>query len=142
MDIRPSDGILDFGCGLGAFADRIVSCSYVGYDSAPGMVARARLDHPLDRFTNEWPAGRFDHVVAVGPFNLPDGWSKQATFHTLRHLWDTTGCRSLIVSLYAGEDRRCLRYTENELIILGHSLSWDVTVERWRANDLMLAVRR
>lgn len=144
--LRPSgaarERVLDFGCGTGALYECVpIGCMYVGYDWSGGMVFRARREHPdADLFTSAWPPGRFECVAAIGTFNLPG--SKQHTFHTLRHLWDTARCRVLVASLYAGTDDRCLIYTEKELEHLGRELSHDVTVERHRPNDLLLVARR
>lgn len=141
VDICAGDRLLDFGSGTGAFADLLpASVDYLGYDWAPGMVERATRDHPGRAFTSDWPAGRFDAVVAIGPFNLPG--SKQQTWHTIRHLWDTTGCRTLAVSLYAGDDDRCLSYTEVEAERAGGELGYGALVERHRHNDLLLVARR
>lgn len=145
LDPKPGESLLDFGCGTGDLCELLAdSVYYVGFDSAPGMIERARVEHGADErlFLIEHPARLFDLVACVGPFNLPDGWSKQMTWHTLRHLWDTTGCRTLAVSLYAGDDECCLQYTEVEARVCGRQLGYDVTVERIRMNDLLMVARR
>lgn len=139
------DRVLDWGCGTGALSEVVPGfCGYHGYDWASGMVERARRDHPGVSFSTRAPSSleRFDLVACVGPFNLPHGWSKQRTWAVLRHLWDTTRCRALAVSLYSGSDPRCLIYTEAEAEACARDLSWDYEVTRHRANDLLMAVRR
>lgn len=143
LTLRTDDRLLDFGCGTGAFSDVLPeTVAYVGFDWSEGMIGRARADHPGRRFTRDFPGGKFDHVVCIGPFNLPDGWSKQHTWHTIRHLWDTTGCRTLVASLYSGLDKRCLVYTKHELERCGLDLGVDVKVRLHRHNDLLLVARR
>lgn len=143
LELRSGDRLLDFGCGTGAFEERLpADVDYLGYDWAPGMVIRAGLDHPGRRFTRDYPSGRFDLVVAIGPFNLPQSWSKPHTWHLLRHLWDSTGCRTLVASLYAGDDPRCLRYTVAELERAGRELGYGAAVDAHRHNDLLLVANR
>jgi hypothetical protein len=140
---RQFDSVLDWGCGTGEFSSWLpADVSYVGYDSAKGMVIRAGHEHPSRRFQAFWPAEHFDLVACVGPFNLADRWSKQHTFHTIRHLWDTTNCRTLAASLYAGDDPNCLSYTADELDTLGRQLGYDTYVARIRHNDLLFVARR
>lgn len=142
--IEPKDGerLLDFGCGTGAFADVLPpSIDYVGYDSAAGMVIRASREHPRCVFQSWEPHLAFDVTVCIGPFNLPCPSGKQVVWQTLRRLWDGTG-RALAVSLYAGQDERCLVYGEDEVNDHLGGLSHDVTVERWRPNDILAVVRR
>jgi hypothetical protein len=140
---QPCDSLLDWGCGTGALSELLpAGVFYVGYDAAEGMVVRAGREHPNRRFQSFWPAHHFDLVACVGPFNLADRWSKQHTFHTIRHLWDTTGCRALGASLYAGDDPNCLSYTPDELDTLGRHLGYDTFVARIRHNDLLFAARR
>lgn len=143
--IAPRDGdrLLDFGCGTGAFAELLPDgVDYLGCDWAPGMITRARREHPSRTFAVEPPASHFDVVVCIGPFNLPDRWSKQRTFHTIRHLWDTTGCRVLAASLYSGRDENCLIYSDAEVDAVGRQLSHHREVTRIRHNDLLLVARR
>lgn len=140
---RPGDRLLDYGCGTGALTGHLpAGVVYVGFDWADGMIDRAREDHSGYTFTAVEPTGRFDLVAVVGTFNLSHRWSKQRTFHTLRHLWDATGCRTLAASLYAGTDDRCLIYTVEELEACGRSLTWDARAVRIRHNDLLLVARR
>lgn len=143
VNAQPLERLLDFGCGTGGYTAHVPErVSYVGYDFSPGMVARATRDHPGFWFTADWPGGGLDIVIAAGCFNLPGNWSKSHTWHTLRHLWDTTGCSTLAVSLYAGDDDRCLIYDEQEVHdrLLGESYLGTVT--RWRPNDLLAVLQR
>jgi len=143
LEPRAGDRLLDYGCGTGALTEHLPEgVTYLGYDWAKGMVARARAEHAEHAFTDHGPLGQYDLVALIGPFNLPGNWSKQHTWHTLRHLWDTTGCRRLALSLYAGNDERCLQYTEHEVASHGASLSYYARLERWRHNDLLLTVSR
>lgn len=145
LDPQDGDAFLDFGCGTGELSTWLPDgVRYYGYDTAPGMVERANEQHGQEgrTFSVYWPHGHFDLVACVGCFNLPDCWSKLSTWHTLRHLWDSTDCRALAVSLYAGDDEHCLRYTDDEVHECGRELHWGATVERILPNDLLLTVRR
>lgn len=143
LDPQPNDRLLDWGCGTGELADLVPGdVEYVGYDWADGMVIRAGREHPGRVFQGWWPTGVFDLVACVGPFNLPMSGGKQDTWRTLRHLWDTTACRTLAVSLYAGGDERCVAYTGAEAAAAGAQLAARVTVDQIRDNDLLLTVRR
>lgn len=140
---EPGDRLLDFGCGTGELSAHLApDVDYVGYDYATGMVIRASRDHPDRRFQAWLPTGVFDLVAAVGCFNLRDGWSKERTWHTLRHLWEQTCCRTICASLYCGADPSCLSYTGAEAARAGADLGFHVRVDQIRGNDLLLTVRR
>ncbi len=147
LDPRPGERLLDYGCGTGALCELVPDgVEYVGYDWAEGMIERARREHQGRTFFDRWRLRRYDLVACVGPFNLPDGWTKSDTWFRLSRLWRLTG-RALAVSLYAGDDPDCLRYTEDELMMFAAtSFELDdrlaVEVKRWRPNDLLLVLRR
>jgi cyclopropane fatty-acyl-phospholipid synthase-like methyltransferase len=142
LDPQPGDSLLDWGSGTGEFCRYLpADVGYVGFDFAEGMVIRAAREHPDHHFQAWEPMHAFDLVAAVGPFNLPENWSKQMTFATLRRLWDRTG-RTLCVSLYAGQDERCLIYTEEECERFGSGESYRWNLDRWRPNDLILTLDR
>lgn len=139
---QPGELLLDYGCGTGALSEFIYDgIDYVGVDWADGMIARAAAEHPGRRFTTAFP-GHADLVACVGTFNLPGHWSKEHTWHAIRWLWDMTGCRSLAVSLYAGEDERCLIYTPREARRCARNLGYHAYVRHSRHNDLLLEAHR
>lgn len=143
LDPQTDDRLLDWGCGTGELCELLpADVAYVGYDWASGMVIRAGHDHPGRLFQAWPPAGVFDLVACVGCFNLTDNWSKERTWHTIRHLWDATGCRTLAVSLYCGGDPNCLTYTGAEAARCGAQLCYAVTVDQIRDNDLLMVARR
>ncbi len=143
LDPQEGDSLLDWGCGTGELCELLpADIRYVGYDWSSGMVIRAERDHPGRKFQS-WPVvGTFDLVACIGCFNLPQGWHKTRTWHTLRHLWDQTMCRTLAVSLYCGDDPNCLSYTGAEAARAGACLGYTVTVDQIRDNDLLLVVKR
>lgn len=135
--------ILDYGSGTGELCRYLAAdVLYVGVDTSPGMVARARLEYP-DRQFQTWEPNplRCDLTICLGPWNLADNWSKGKTYAALRRLWDGT-TRALVASLYAGDDLRCLRYTEGELEGFASRESYNWSVERWRPNDLLMVLDR
>lgn len=141
LNLQPGERLLDYGCGTGRLAEFLPGgVDYVGVDWAEGMRLRARLEHPSARIVEKVPFGRFDAVACIGVFNLPG--TKQDAFHTIRWLWETTGCRVLVASLYAGDDPACLSYTEAEAVRCGALLAYHVTVERILPNDLLLRITR
>lgn len=149
----PGETLLDFGCGTGAFAAWLPpSIEWFGWDWAEGMRARARdelcmrdnctvLEHdPLDRETE---VATFHHVVAIGPFNLADGWSRDRTWDTVRALWEIAD-RSLIVSLYRGTDPDTMSYDPVELLEAIERCGprrWRIDAT-YRDNDMLLVMRR
>jgi len=119
LDLRHDDTLLDFGCGTGEFApwveDSAFPVRYFGWDWAPGMVERARREHPHASFLDGWAyAYEFDHIVAIGVFNLHHNWSQLQTAETIDRLWRVTR-RTLVVSLYRGDDEQCIHYTPSFL---------------------------
>ena len=142
LDPQPGDRLLDWGCGTGGLSDLVApGVNYTGFDSAMGMVERARRDHPGRRFQDWEPRGDFDLVAAVGPFNLPDHWSKEMTWYTLRRLFDRTD-RRLVASLYAGSDPSCLSYTLEESDRFDKGQGFRAFADKWRHNDILVVLER
>lgn len=134
---RFGESLLDFGCGTGALCDYLPNTvDYIGYDWAEGMLVRARREHPGATFRDS-PVGSFDLTVCIGTFNLPG--SKRQTWKRLSELWRQTR-RALAVSLYAGCDPDCLRYTAEECVAFAETTSGLWRLERHRPNDLLLVL--
>jgi len=142
LEPQPGDRFLDWGCGTGELSEYVsLRVDYVGFDNAPGMVERARREHPGRRFQTWEPLGNFDLVACVGPFNLPGHWSKEATWHMLRRLFDRTE-RRLAASLYAGDDDACLQYEFDECERLARGQGFRSRVVAWRHNDILVVLER
>lgn len=138
---RPGETLLDWGSGTGALVDHLAGgIDYVGFDWAEGMVERARREHPGVLFVDRPYGLRADVIACVGTFNLPG--SRAETWHTLRSLWYDREPRALAVSLYAGDDPRCLRYTVDETLRAIGGFSHRVSVQKWRHNDILVVISR
>lgn len=119
--VQVDDQVLDFGCGTARFAEFMPAvATYFGWDWSPAMRERAQHDHRevtiLDTDPLEGPP--YDHVVALGTFNLQHNWSKLETLDTLVELW-ALARRSLIVSLYRGQaSPDMIRYELDDIVRL------------------------
>jgi len=144
LELRPSDALLDFGCGTGRLVEFVPrNVSYVGVDSAGSMLQRAKENRRRGSFFQGVPPWKFDHVVAVGTFNLADGWSKARTWQVLDQLWEDKARRTLVASLYRGADPGCLSYTPAEAVAYAASKTTEFVVDcSYLENDLMVVLRR
>lgn len=146
LDLKYGDTLLDFGAGTGRLCQWFPggmmgpTVEYHAYDWSAGMRDRCRRDHPHAIVHETIPLDEtFDHVVAVGTFNLP---GSSAHDH-LAKLWGYTR-KTLVVSLYRGDDERCLRYEPAELLAWVEELGavrWTIDAS-YLDNDLLLVVRR
>jgi len=145
LALREEDELLDFGCGTGRLCEFLpVDVLYHGYDWAPGMVERMALEHPRAVPLESLPDRLFDHVTAVGCFNLADGWSKERTWERLSELWTEHTRRTLVVSLYRGHDSACLRYEPEDAAEFARRLGCSTFAvdATYLPHDLLLELRR
>lgn len=113
LQLREGDSLLDFGSGTGRLCEFLPSgIDYFAYDWAPGMIERVR-EHARAQVVEELAV--YDHVVALGTFNLADSWSIKETFGELSLLYLDHAEKTLAVSLYRGEDPACLAYGLEEI---------------------------
>lgn len=140
------DTVLDFGCGTGGFCELLPeSVVYYAYDWSEEMRARVRREHErawvLDELDDDMT---FDHVVAIGPFNLRDSWSHAQTWDKLEELWARTR-KTLIVSLYRAEPSpSMLTYRLDQVanFVSGLDCSSYAIDTTHLPNDLVLELRR
>lgn len=142
LQLRDGDGLLDYGCGTGRLCEFLPrTVDYFGFDWADGMRERARVDHPRAAVLDEMPAFPFDHVVAVGPFNLAHDWSAEKSYAVIRDLWAHT-LHTLVVSLYRGDDPMCLSYAPAVVAKWAGELTDHFHVDAHLPNDVLLVAHR
>jgi len=145
LELREDDTLLDFGCGSGRFCEFLPpAVLYHGYDWAPGMLDRMVHEHPRARPLESLPNDLFDFVVAIGPFNLADGWTKERTWERVSELWTEHTRQALALSVYRGHDATCLRYAPEDLIELARRLGCSTfTLDAsYLENDVLVVLRR
>lgn len=143
--LHEGDELLDFGCGTGRFCEFLpADAAYCGYDWSEAMRDRVALEHPRARVLAEIPEQFFDHIVAIGAFNLRDGWTKEQTWHELAELWRETTRRTLVVSLYRGHDPSCLHYEPEEAAEFARRMACARFLVdcQYLENDMTLVLRR
>jgi hypothetical protein len=145
LELEPGDTLLDYGGGHGALCALLPPhVGYWGYDWSEAMVAACGRNQPRAEAVTELPDMLFDHVVAVGTFNLADGWWKQRTWDTLAELWAENVRRTLAVALYRGTDPTCLTYSALDAYAFatGMGCASYVIAADYLPNDLLLVMRR
>lgn len=141
FDVFKDRSLLDYGCGLGAFAKHSgYHGNYSGYDWSTDMVERARAENPGFEFDDLLPPRVFDIVVCIGTFNVPG--SKDQSWFVLSNLWQDYCKELLVVSLYAGDDERSLRYSEEECRAFAIGAAPNYELNRHRHNDIILSLWR
>ena len=67
LEPKAGETLLDFGCGTGELTNYLpAKVNYVGVDWAPGMLRRARQEHPKFTFQDVIPEGFVNLSVAAG----------------------------------------------------------------------------
>jgi cyclopropane fatty-acyl-phospholipid synthase-like methyltransferase len=146
LDLRVGDTLLDFACGAGRLAYWLpYGVEYFAHDWSPKLLDRAMLEHPGAHRVDELTDQVFDHVVAVGPFNLAGNWSREQTWETVADLWART-YSMLAVSVLrgTGTNQDVLVYTPAELAEAAATLGVKrfVVDGSYLDNDLLLVLRR
>lgn len=142
LRLREGQTVLDYGCGTGRFREWLpAGVHYYGYDWSKVMRERARASgatilRRLDQL-------RFDHVVAIGTFNLADSWSKDKTGEELLDLWMRHTDKSLTVCLYRGTDLECIPYSPAEAAIWAGRFTKRYLIDAdYLDNDFLVTMRR
>ena len=145
IPLRSGESIADVGCGTGRLADLLPQgVSYLGVDWSPKVVDLARSRRPAARFevASVFDVPTADWIVASGPFNYSDGWSKDQTRRALATMW-TRARRGIAVTVLRVPTPERLSYQPSELVPMldgrwGHLefdqsyLPNDVCVRAWR----------
>jgi SAM-dependent methyltransferase len=145
LNLREGDSVLDFGSGTGRFCEFLPrSVDYFAHDWAPGMLERVAREHERATVLEQLPDSLFDHVVAIGPFNLRANWSMEQTWERLSQLWNLHTRRTLVVSLYRGSDMQTLSYSLANVSAFVRRLGCEsFAIEATHLpNDLIVELRR
>lgn len=141
--VRPGDSVLDFGCGAGALLEHLpVGVLYHGVDWSSEMRDRVEREYGprVHRLSATLEPGLWNRTFAIGPFNLADGWGKQHTLDVLYRIWEYTR-KVMVTSLHCGEAPGHITYRVEDVARWADSMGGSrYVLDRWKANDLILAV--
>ena len=146
LPFRSGDTLVEVGCGTGRLADLVpAEVGYEGLDWSPAAVeeARARRPHARFRHGTEDDLEAADWIVASGPFNYADGWSKERTATAMRKMWQASR-RGISVTVLRVPAEGRLHYCAVELAGFVEGLDWsELQLDRsYLPNDLCLRVWR
>lgn len=145
LNVTEDQTVLDYGCGTGELAKWLPrTAGYYAHDWADGMLDRVAREQPHARIVRVLPDALFDHVVCCGPFNLAANWSREQTWETIGGLWLNNTRRTLIASLYRGDDPQCISYNAAEVAYFAERIGCGrfVVDGSYRQNDTLLVMRR
>jgi hypothetical protein len=146
LPFEEGDTLLEFGCGTGRLADFVPGdVRYEGLDWSREVISLAQSRRPHDAFRcgsvgdltpNDW-------VVASGPFNYAEGWSKSQTAKAVSAMWGASRRGIALTVLCIPADGR-LHYSDDELISLLAACDWShLELDRsYLPNDMCLRAWR
>jgi SAM-dependent methyltransferase len=146
LPIEEGDTLLEFGCGTGRLADFVSrGVRYEGLDWSREVItlARRRRPHGAFRCGSVGDLGPSDWVVASGPFNYAEGWSKSQTAEAVSAMWEASRRGIALTVLCIPADGR-LQYDGGELISFLGARDWShVELDRsYLPNDMCLRAWR
>jgi SAM-dependent methyltransferase len=145
--------ILDIGCGVGDFYDRLrargAAAGYQGIDVSPEMIQRARARFPEGRFEVgdvSTAARRFDYTVAFAIHNVKVDRGRDILEQSLRQQFeacDVAAHISLLTDRYRGFDSHIQAWRAEDILTLALSITPYVTLRHdYLPNDFSLTLYR
>jgi SAM-dependent methyltransferase len=146
LPIDDGDTICELGCGTGRLADLVPpGVHYAGLDWSAEVITLARHRRPHAEFRRGSVADITPHdwVVASGPFNYANGWSKSQTAEAVSAMWAASKRGIALTVLRAPADGR-LHYGGAELVgfLPGGDWSHAELDQSYLANDICLRAWR
>jgi SAM-dependent methyltransferase len=146
LPIEGGDTLLEFGCGTGRLADFVPSSvRYEGVDWSREIItlARRRRPHGTFRCGSIVDLTPHDWVVASGPFNYANGWSRSQTAEAVSVMWDSS-TRGIALTVLRVPANGRLHYGGGELISFLARRDWShLELDRsYLPNDICLRAWR
>ena len=146
LPVGAGDSLLEFGCGTGRLADLLPrGIRYEGLDWSGEVIslARQRRPHGSFRCGSAGDLAPHDWVVASGPFNYADGWSKRQTADAVRAMWQASRRGIALTVLRVPAEGR-LHYDGGELVSMLAGCDWSqLELDRsYLPNDMCLRAWR
>lgn len=146
LPIADGDTLLEFGCGTGRLADLVPrGVRYAGVDWSAGVITLARRRRPDVSFSRGSVGDLTPHdwVVASGPFNYAQGWSKDQTAAAVSAMW-LASRRGIAVTVLRTPAGGRLHYDGGELVRFLAGCDWShLELDRsYLPNDICLRAWR
>jgi len=146
LPIKAGETFLELGCGTGRLADLMPhGVRYEGLDWSREVITLARSRRPDAAFRcgSVGDLTRHDWVVASGPFNYSQGWTKDQTAEAVAAMWGASRRGIALTVLRVPADGR-LHYDSGELISFLAGCDWaHLQLDRsYLPNDMCLRAWR